>query len=573
MWWEGVDASRFAAEIIDHAGEGIVVYDRDLHYLLWNHFMEELTGVNAGEILGKRASEIFPQLLDQGVDGLLERAMNGETVSAPDLHYPVTGGRPRGWVSAVYRPHYDEAGQVIAVIGLIRDVTERKNAEQQIEYQAYHDALTGLANRRLFQEHLALAIALAGRRRGTVAVLFLDLDHFKVINDTLGHSTGDALLRLVGKRLKSCVREGDTVARVSGDEFTIVLQDLAKKEDAALVARKVLQCVAEPVALNGHRLSVTTSIGITFFPDDGEDAEALLKNADNAVYVAKSEGRNTYQMSTAEMTRATHERLILESGLRQAMERDEFVLHYQPQIDIRTMTIVGMEALLRWNHPQRGLLLPEHFIHVAEERGYIVQIGEWVLREACAQAAIFCRLGFPDFRVAVNLSARQLRDHTLIDYVAAALRVSGLQPRNLELEITESVAIENAELTFAVLAALRKTGVRIAIDDFGTGHSSLGYLKKFPIDALKIDRHFVEDLPDGFEDAAIVQAVVQLARGLDLRVIAEGVETQQQLDFLQHHACPEVQGYHFSYPVPAIDFEKLLARKGAFVRPPATLSH
>src|SRR5262249_50157479 len=338
-----------------------------------------------------------------------------------------------------------------------------------------------------------------------------------------------------------------------------------------LVARKVLQSVAEPVALNGHRLSVTTSIGITFFPDDGEDAESLLKNADNAVYVAKSEGRNTYQMSTAEMTRATHERLVLESGLRQAMERGEFVLHYQPQIDIRTMTIVGMEALLRWNHPQRGLLLPEHFIHVAEERGYIVQIGEWVLREACAQAALFCRKGFPDFRVAVNLSARQLRDHSLIDSVAGALRLSGLQPKNLELEITESVAIENAELTFTVLAALRKTGVRIAIDDFGTGHPSLGYLKKFPIDAVKNDRHFVEDLPDGFEDAAIVRAVVQLARGLDLRVIAEGVETQRQLDFLQHHACPEVQGYHFSYPVPAGDFEKMLAAP-VLTRPSATLS-
>jgi EAL domain-containing protein (putative c-di-GMP-specific phosphodiesterase class I) len=263
-------------------------------------------------------------------------------------------------------------------------------------------------------------------------------------------------------------------------------------------------------------------------------------------------------MSTAEMTRAMHERLVLESGLRQAMERDEFVLHYQPQIDLRTMTIVGMEALLRWNHPSRGILLPEHFIRVAEERGYIVTIGEWVLREACMQAARFCARGFPEFRVAVNLSARQLRDHSLVDSVAAALRASGLAPHCLELEITESVAIENVELTLSVLAELRALGVRIAIDDFGTGHSSLGYLKRFPIDTLKIDKHFVEDLPDGFEDAAIVQAVVQLARGLDLRVIAEGVETQQQLDFLQMHACPEVQGYHFSYPVPAVDFEKML---------------
>src|SRR5437764_4991208 len=558
MWWEGVDATRFAAEIIDHAGEGIVVYDRELRYLLWNHFMEELTGLAAPRVLGRPASEVFPQLLDQGVGALLQRAMDGETVAAPDLHYNLPGGRRRGWVSAVYRPHYDEKGQVSGVIGLMRDVTERKNAEQQIEYQAYRDDLAGLATRRPFQAHLGLALALATRRHGTVAVLFLDLDQFKVINDTLGHTIGDALLRLIGRRLKSCVREGDTVARVGGDEFTIVLQDLANKEDAALVARKVLQCVAEPVALNGHRLYVTTSIGITFYPDDGEDAEALLRNADNAVYVAKAEGRNTYQMSTAEMTRAMQERLVLENGLRQALERNEFVLHYQPQIDIRTMQIVGMEALLRWNHPARGILLPEHFIRMAEERGYIVSIGEWVLREACAQAARFCAR-FPDFRVAVNLSARQLRDHSLVDSVAAALRVSGLAPRCLELEITESVAIENVELTLSVLAELRKTGVRIAIDDFGTGHSSLGYLKRFPIDTLKIDKHFVEDLPDGFEDAAIVQAVVQLARGLDLRVIAEGVETQQQLDFLQSHACPEVQGYHFSYPVPAREFERLLS--------------
>jgi len=572
MWWEGVDATRFAAEIIDHAGEGIVAYDRELRYLLWNHFMEELTGLPADQVLGLHAPEVFPQLLEQGVAALLQRAMNGETVAAPDLHYNLAGGRRRGWVSAVYRPHYDEAGQVAGVIGLMRDVTERKNAEQQIEYQAYHDALTGLANRRLFQEHLGLALALATRRQGMVAVLFIDLDHFKVINDTLGHTTGDALLRLIGRRLKSCVREGDTVARVGGDEFTIVLQDMAKKEDAALVARKVLQCIAEPVALNGHRLYVTASIGITFYPDDGEDAEALLRNADNAVYVAKAEGRNTYQMSTAEMTRAMHERLVLESGLRLALERNEFVLHYQPQIDIRNMRIVGMEALLRWNHPQRGILLPEQFIRVTEERGYIVAIGEWVLREACAQAARFCARGLPDFRVAVNLSARQLRDHSLVDSVAAALRASGLAPHCLELEITESVAIENVELTLGVLGELRKTGVRIAIDDFGTGHSSLGYLKRFPIDTLKIDKHFVEDLPDGFEDAAIVQAVVQLARGLDLRVIAEGVETQQQLDFLQSHACPEVQGYHFSYPVPAREFERLLSG-ATLTRPSATLSH
>jgi diguanylate cyclase (GGDEF)-like protein len=537
MWWAGeIDASRFAAEIIENAGEGIVVYDRERRCLLWNRFMEDLAGPPDGNI--------FPHHAE------IARAMAGETVVVADLHHD---GR---WISAVYRPH------VAGVVGLFHDITQRKTAEQQIEYQAYHDALTGLANRRLFQEHLSIALALAARRQRTVAVLFLDLDHFKVVNDTLGHTMGDALLRLVAARLKACVHDGDTVARVGGDEFTVVLQDLEKKEDAAIVAQKVLHAIAQPIDLDNHRLYATTSIGITVFPDDGADAETLLKNADNAVYRAKDEGRNTYQMSTQEMNRSMQERLALETDLHQAIERNEFVLHYQPQIDIGTMKIVGMEALLRWNHPERGLLLPEEFIGVAEERGFIIVIGDWVLREACWQARQFRDKGFPDFRVAVNLSAKQFRDDTLIEAVAAALRESGLDASALELEITESVAMQDVELTSAILATLRSTGVRIAIDDFGTGHSSLGYLKRFPIDALKIDRHFVEDLPDGFEDAAIVRAVVQLARGLDLRVIAEGVETQQQLDFLQQHACPEVQGYHFSYPVPAGEFEGLLSGDG-----------
>jgi len=530
MWSGENEPGRLAAEIIDNSGDGIVVYDHDLRCVLRNRFMEELTDLHDEQVL----------------EGLLRRALDGETVIVPDTLYDTR------WISAVYRPHRE------GVIGLIRDVTERKSAEQQIEYQAYHDALTGLANRRLFHEHLTLALALAARRQRTVAVLFLDLDHFKIVNDTLGHTMGDALLRLIGVRLKACVREGDTVARVGGDEFTIVLQDLEKKEDAAVVARKVLLAVAAPIELDGHRLYVTASVGLTVFPDDGADAEELLKSADNAVYRAKAEGRNTYQMSTHELNLAMRERLTLESGLHQAIERNEFVLHYQPQIDVRSMKIVGMEALLRWNHPERGLLLPEEFIAVAEERGFIILIGDWVLREACWQARLFRDKGFPDFRVAVNLSARQFRDHSLVENIAAALHQSGLEPRCLELEITESVAMENVELSFAVLTALRSTGVRIAIDDFGTGHSSLGYLKRFPIDALKIDRHFVEDLPHGFEDAAIVRAVVQLAHGLDLRVVAEGVETQEQLDFLQHHACREMQGYHFSYPVPAGEFERLL---------------
>ena len=544
------ETNQFATEIIENAGEGIVVYDRDLRYVVWNRFMEELTGLSAEDVLGRKATDVFPHLREQQVDELIARALGGEPVSAPDAHYYIPGSARRGWVSAVYRPHYDAAGSVTGVIGLIRDITERKQAEQQIEYQAYHDALTGLANRRLFQEHLSLALALAGRHSRLVAVLFLDLDHFKLINDTLGHTTGDDLLKVIAGRLKGCVREGDTVARVGGDEFTIVLQDVLKKEDAAAVAQKVLRAIAEPIDLNDHRLFVTTSVGITTFPDDGGDAETLLKNADNAMYRAKAEGRNTYQMSTEELSRSMRERLTLDSGLHLAIERNEFELWYQPQVDIRTMRVVGMEALLRWKHPERGLLLPSSFLSLAEERGFIVLIGDWVLRTACFEARRIREAGHPDFRVAVNISPRQFREESLVGTIEMALRDSGLPARNLEIEITETAAMENVELTLALLTRLRALGVSVAIDDFGTGHSSLNYLKRFPIDTLKIDRSFVEDLPDRFEDAAIVRAILELARGLDLRVVAEGVETTAQLEFLRMHECREVQGFLLGEPVP-----------------------
>lgn len=557
MSGEIIAASNFAADIIENAGEGIVVYDRELRYILWNRFMEELTGIPASAMLGRRALDVLPELREQGVDELLQRAAKGEAVVSPDVRYEVPGTEHAGWISATYRPYRDGTGSVVGVIGIIRDITERKMAEQQIEYQAYHDALTGLANRRLFQEHLTIALALAARRERIVAVLFLDLDHFKLVNDSLGHTVGDALLREIAMRLRESVREGDTVARVGGDEFTIVLQDLEKKEDAGLVASKVLRTVAEPVEISGHRLYVTTSIGITTFPDDGDDAETLLKNADNAMYRAKEQGRNRYEMSTAEMNRSVRERLTLESALHRAMERNEFELYYQPVYDIAANEIVGMEALLRWHHPDRGLLAPASFMHIAEERGLIVLIGDWAIREACFQAKSFCGIR-PNFRVAVNISARQFRDDSLVDTIEAALRESHLDAHCLEVEVTESAAMADVRLTLDVLTRLRGTGVKVAIDDFGTGHSSLSYLKQFPIDALKIDRNFVEDLPDRFEDAAIVRAIIQLARGLDLRVVAEGVETKPQLDFLTQHDCREVQGFYFSYPVPAREFEALL---------------
>ena len=543
------EAERFARDIIANAGDGIAVYDHELRCVLWNGFMEELTDLEPVEALGRPATEVFP--VDEE---LLRRALEGETVSSPDLHFVAR------WVSAIYRPYVDEeTGETAGVIAVIRDITDRKAAEQQIEYQAYHDALTGLANRRLFQEHLSLALALAQRREKQVAVLFLDLDHFKDVNDSLGHTVGDALLQQVSHRLKNVVREGDTVARVGGDEFTIVLQELSHPQDAAIVAQKVLRTIAAPMAISGHRLYVTASIGITLFPDDGEDAETLLRNADAAMYRAKAEGRNTYQMSTPELSRSTQERMIVESGLHLALEAGELALLYQPQVDVETMEVVGMEALLRWRHPQRGVILPEEFIGIAEERGLILPIGEWVLRQACLDVRRFHERGMRGFRVSVNLSARQFLDPSLASTVESALRDSGIPPETLELEITESMAMKNVHLTLAPLEQFRRAGVSIAIDDFGTGYSSLSYLKRFPIDALKIDRSFVTDLPDKFEDAAIVSSVIQLANGLGLRVVAEGVETSEQLEFLRKAGCREVQGYYFSYPAAIEELLSLVA--------------
>jgi diguanylate cyclase (GGDEF)-like protein/PAS domain S-box-containing protein len=550
-----------ASEIVSSASEGIVMYDRDLRCVVWNRFMEELTGVSAAEVIGKLAADPLPQV-DPDMDALLARALNGETINLPETYVTMPASERQGWIMVSLRPQYDAKRQVAGVIVHVRDFTDRKRAEQQIEYQAYHDALTGLANRRLFQEHLTLAIALAQRRTGLLAVLFLDLDHFKIINDSLGHTMGDALLRVAAARLKTHVREGDVIARVGGDEFTIVLQELKKKEDIPAIAQKVLRAIADPIDIEGHRLYATASIGIAVYPDDGLDAETLLKNADNAMYRAKADGRNTYQMSTEEMSRSMQERLTLESGLHQAIERNEFEVYYQPQIDVPSMKIVGMEALLRWRHPERGMMLPGSFINVAEERGHIVVIGDWVLRQACMQAKMFRDAGFPSFRVAVNISARQFREATLVDSIESALKQTGLDPQSLELEITESVAMENVDLTLKQLARLRRIGITIAIDDFGMGHSSLSYLKRFPIDALKIDRNFVEELPERLEDAAIVRSVIELAQGLNLRVVAEGVETKQQLDFLTKQNCQEVQGFYFGFPVPPQEFQKLLTLEG-----------
>jgi diguanylate cyclase (GGDEF)-like protein/PAS domain S-box-containing protein len=441
-------------------------------------------------------------------------------------------------------------GEIREVVGVSRDVTERKRVEEHIEYQAYHDALTGLPNRRLFRDRLTVALAHARRLKHPLAVMFLDLDRFKVVNDTLGHSIGDEFLRAVAIRLQSALREEDSVARMGGDEFTVLLADLKTSNDAAKIAQKVLDTVAQPLQIDGTELFLTTSIGIALFPSDGDTAEALLANADHAMYRAKDAGRNSYQMFTPAMNSRALERLTLESDLRYALERGELQLYYQPQINIASGRITGVEALLRWNRPGFGVVGPMEFIPVAEETRLIVPIGEWVLREACRQAKAWQTRG-SNFRMAVNLSPRQFQHSDLPHVIASALELSGLAPGNLELEITESLAMQNTTRTIATLHTLREMGVQIAIDDFGTGHSSLNYLRSFPIDSVKIDQEFVQEIEASAADRAIVSAVIGMARGLRLRVTAEGVETERQLEFLREQGCEDVQGFLFGEPVPA----------------------
>jgi diguanylate cyclase (GGDEF)-like protein/PAS domain S-box-containing protein len=450
--------------------------------------------------------------------------------------------------------------------GTIIDVTDRKHALEQMEYQAYHDSLTLLPNRLLFRDRITIALAHARRNGRSSAVMFLDLDQFKLVNDTLGHTVGDRLLQVIGTRLVTCVRAEDTVARMGGDEFTILLADLHDRRGATAVAQKVLEAVRHPVVVDEHELYVTTSVGIAIFPDDGDDAESLLKNADRAMYKAKELGRDNLQYATAAKLEIADGRLGLERRLRHALERDEFLVHYQPMVEIATGRVVGAEALLRWNHPENGLIQPEEFIPVAEETQLIVPLGAWVLRTACAQMKAWHDSGFPWLRVAVNLSPRQFQDRELVSTVERVLAETGFPAPFLDLEITESTAMQNAELSLSILNRLKEMGIRISIDDFGTGYSSLSYLKRFPIDTVKIDQDFVRDLTS--DDAAIISAVISMARALNLRVIAEGVETEEQLAFLRREQCAEMQGFLYSQPLTPAEFEKIL--RGGFDVPLST---
>jgi diguanylate cyclase (GGDEF)-like protein/PAS domain S-box-containing protein len=470
-------------------------------------------------------------------------------------------------IEASVAPLRDRHGWAAGAVLVCRDVSAARTMTQQVIHSAQHDFLTGLPNRVLLGDRVNYAIALATRHVKKVAVLFLDLDGFKHINDSLGHAIGDKLLQSVANRLADCLRASDAVGRQGGDEFVVLLSEMEQSEDAAIAARRMLDAVAEVHSIDQHDLHVTTSIGVSVYPDDGLDAETLIKNADTAMYAAKEGGRQIYRFFEPTMNVRAVERQFMEDGLRRAVERKEFTLHYQPKISLTTGRITGVEALVRWTHPVRGAVPPAEFIPVAEDCGLILRMGRWILREACSQARAWSDAGLPVATMAVNISSMEWRDQNFLAGVVAILEETGLDPRALELDLTEGVLMKHAESTVSVLDALRAIGVRVAVDDFGMGYSSLSYLSRFSIDALKIDKSFISGITKEGQDATIVNAVIGMALSLKLRVVAEGVETVEQLKFLQNNQCDEAQGYYFGRPAAPEQFAKLLEAGGqeAFV--------
>ena len=545
---------------IESSNDGILISDSflpDRPIIYVNPAFERITGYSAAEVVGRNARFLLGEKLDQiGVEEL-RNALREQRSTKLELHcYRKDGSL--FWNDLSLAPVRGESGQVRHQVSIIKDVTERKAYETQLEHQASHDALTGLANRNLLADRLDQAIAHARRNKSLVAVLLLDLDRFKVVNDSLGHEAGDALLQTMAQRLTACVRSVDTVARLGGDEFVVLMSDIDSENDAATLARKLLHQLSLPMMVAGREMVSNASLGIALYPKDAEQASTLLKNADVAMYRAKELGRNSMQFYTPAMNASTLARLELESALRRAVLRDELVLYYQPKVELRRGRVVGAEALIRWRHPQLGMVAPGEFIPLAEETGLIVPIGEWVIDQACAQIKAWQNAGLPDITVAVNLSARQFQQENLARTVGQALRLNEVAARCLELEVTESAVMQDPDKTVAILHELKQIGVLLSLDDFGTGYSSLNYLKRFPIDILKIDQSFVRDIITDPDSAAIAVTIISLAHSLRRRVVAEGVETEAQLDFLRRRRCDEMQGYYFSRPLPAEEFARLL---------------
>ncbi len=553
---------ELALVTLNSIGDAVICTDTSGKITYLNLVAERMTNWSHEEAQGRPMAEVF-----RIIDGT-----SRETVANPaelavrknrTVHLPLNSLliQRDGFeipIEDSVSPIHNREGKAIGAVIVFHDVSVAQAMALQMAHSAQHDFLTGLPNRMLLNDRVSQAIVLAQRHIKKVAVLFLDLDGFKHINDSLGHPIGDKLLQSIAKRLVDCGRSSDTVSRQGGDEFVVLLSEVEQSDDAAITARRMLQAVSEPHSIDQHDLHVTASIGLSIYPDDGLDAETLIKNADTAMYQAKENGHQSYQFFKPAMNVRAVERQSIEESLRRALERQEFALHYQPIINLRTGEISGAEALIRWTHPTRGPVSPAQFIPVAEDCGLILPIGNWVLREACRQAQAWIEVGLPLGTMAVNISAIEFRDEHFLEGAFAILEETGLDPRSLELELTESVLMKRVESTGSILKALRARGVQIAVDDFGTGYSSLSYLRKFPIDALKIDQSFVRQITTAPDETTIVTAVISMGRSLKLRVVAEGVETQQELAFLQAHQCDEAQGYFFSRPLPPEQFAKLL---------------
>jgi diguanylate cyclase (GGDEF)-like protein len=551
------------AQITLHAiGDAVICIDNTGAISFLNRAARVMTGL----AMAPGEASIKADLGLTGADGRRVRlgqdcgsaASDGKPMVAASANLTSADGRDVQVEYTVSRV-LDRGGAAIGYVYVFRDMSETRALAAKLAHLAEHDALTGLPNRMLLADRIKSAIAIAPRHEGKPGVLFLDLDGFKHVNDSLGHAVGDKLLQSVAGRLANCVRASDTVSRLGGDEFVVLLTEIAHPEDAAIAASRMLEAVSAPHRIDAHELHISTSIGVSLFPLDGADAETLIKNADTAMYQAKANGRKSYRFFEPEMNLRAVERRSIEEGLRRALERQEFVLHYQPQLDIATGKIHGAEALIRWVHPVHGSMPPNAFISVAEDSGLIVPLGRWVLQEACRQVKAWADAGAPRLRIAVNVSAMEFQNKQFMQGVFETLEDTGLAPDTLELELTESVLMRRTSNASDVLKAFRAKGVRLALDDFGTGYSSLSYLTRFPMDTLKIDQSFIRQITETPSETAIVKAVLSMAQSLNLRVVAEGVETLGELAFLRQHKCDEAQGYYFSRPLPALAFE-------AFVR-------
>jgi len=546
--------SRLQA-ILDTAVDGIITVDSGGIVQSLNRSIEGLFGWHPTEVIGEHIRMLIPEFDVTQHDAFQRGRLLKDPAQVHSVGKEVIGKCKDGMLTPVRLAF----GKVTLLerslfVGIISDISERKSAEEKINFIAFHDNLTELPNRILLQDRFEQAMEHARREKSKVGLLFFDLDHFRTINDSLGHAVGDALIKAVAERLKDCVRASDTISRHGGDEFLVILQNIPDAEVAAPILAKIVDQLMQPYEIEGLELHTSVSIGVAIYPDDGMDFDTIMKKADMAMYRAKDAGRNTFRLFDEQMNVDVVEQLKMRNGLRRALENNEFVLHYQPQIDLATGKLIGAEALIRWAHPEHGLIYPGRFIQVAEDSGLIVQIGEWVLREACRQAVEWHQAGIHNLVMAVNFSAVQFKRSDLVHLVSSVLNESGIAPALLELELTESILIADTENMLATVRRLKQLGVKLSIDDFGTGYSSLSYLKRFAVDKLKVDQSFVRDLATDEDDAVIVGAIIQMAKSLGLATIAEGVENAETLSLIKALGCEEAQGYHFAKPMPAADF-------------------